>query len=191
MGCICSKGTFVHEYAGNCVTNKGSKKSSKQAVASSRGKEVVIDVGNSGNVSTAKNLVSASLALDDWEKKAMATAKQNASSNADVTQEGTREEKHISRVFSVSNGVDGAQVAAGWPLWLTSVAGEAIQGWVPRKADSFEKLEKVQFQNSFCLDQQRLLVLSSLHVVVSLINSSYMLLVIFGDVRQKRCSRLT
>ncbi|XP_052194251.1 LOW QUALITY PROTEIN: probable serine/threonine-protein kinase At1g09600 [Diospyros lotus] len=143
MGCICSKGTVVHEYAENCVTNKGSKKSSKQAVASSRGKEVVIDVGNGGNVSTAKNLVSASLALDDWEKKAMATAKKNASSNADVTREGTREDEQISRVFSVSNGVDGAQVAAGWPLWLTSVAGEAIQGWVPRKADSFEKLEKI------------------------------------------------
>lgn len=35
------------------------------------------------------------------------------------------------------------QVAAGWPSWLTSVAGEAIQGWIPRRADSFEKLEKI------------------------------------------------
>lgn len=39
--------------------------------------------------------------------------------------------------------VEGEQVAAGWPGWLSDVAGEAIQGWVPRKADSFEKLEKV------------------------------------------------
>ncbi|KAJ7974363.1 GPCR kinase [Quillaja saponaria] len=39
--------------------------------------------------------------------------------------------------------VDAEQNAAGWPAWLTSVAGEAIQGWVPLRADSFEKLEKV------------------------------------------------
>ncbi|CAH8359449.1 unnamed protein product [Eruca vesicaria subsp. sativa] len=30
-----------------------------------------------------------------------------------------------------------------WPSWLTSVAGEAIKGWVPRSADSYEKLEKI------------------------------------------------
>ena len=38
-----------------------------------------------------------------------------------------------------------AHVAAGWPAWLTSVAGEAVRGWVPRRADSFEKLEKARF----------------------------------------------
>ena len=30
-----------------------------------------------------------------------------------------------------------------WPSWLASVAGEAIKGWVPRSADSYEKLDKV------------------------------------------------
>ncbi|GBG67658.1 hypothetical protein CBR_g786 [Chara braunii] len=34
-------------------------------------------------------------------------------------------------------------VAAGWPSWLSTVAAEAIRGWVPRKADSFEKIEKI------------------------------------------------
>ncbi|KAK1432892.1 hypothetical protein QVD17_09794 [Tagetes erecta] len=34
-------------------------------------------------------------------------------------------------------------VAAGWPSWLTAVAGEAIQGWLPLKSDSFERLEKI------------------------------------------------
>lgn len=37
----------------------------------------------------------------------------------------------------------GEQVAAGWPPWLTEVCGEALNGWLPRKADSFEKIEKV------------------------------------------------
>ncbi|KAM7498697.1 hypothetical protein LguiA_023111 [Lonicera macranthoides] len=39
--------------------------------------------------------------------------------------------------------MEGEQVAAGWPSWLAAVAGEAICGWVPRKADSFEKLDKI------------------------------------------------
>ncbi|KAF7842804.1 putative serine/threonine-protein kinase [Senna tora] len=45
--------------------------------------------------------------------------------------------------MGVHRGERGAQVLAGWPSWLTSVAGEAISGWIPRRADSFEKLEKI------------------------------------------------
>ncbi|XP_010524900.1 PREDICTED: probable serine/threonine-protein kinase At1g54610 [Tarenaya hassleriana] len=37
----------------------------------------------------------------------------------------------------------GEQVAAGWPPWLSDVCGEALNGWLPRKADSFEKIEKI------------------------------------------------
>ncbi|XP_008790097.3 protein IMPAIRED IN BABA-INDUCED STERILITY 1-like isoform X2 [Phoenix dactylifera] len=47
------------------------------------------------------------------------------------------------RLGSLANSLQGEQVAAGWPAWLSAVAGEAIQGWVPLKADSFEKLEKI------------------------------------------------
>ncbi|KAG2302307.1 hypothetical protein Bca4012_060623 [Brassica carinata] len=36
-----------------------------------------------------------------------------------------------------------AQVAAGWPAWLVSVAGEALVDWTPRRASTFEKLEKI------------------------------------------------
>ncbi|KAH7352371.1 hypothetical protein KP509_19G042000 [Ceratopteris richardii] len=38
---------------------------------------------------------------------------------------------------------EGEQVAAGWPSWLSAVAGESIKGWIPRRADSFEKLDKI------------------------------------------------
>ncbi|KAH7280176.1 hypothetical protein KP509_37G054700 [Ceratopteris richardii] len=38
---------------------------------------------------------------------------------------------------------EGEQVSAGWPAWLSAVAGEAIHGWIPRRADSFEKLDKI------------------------------------------------
>ncbi|XP_039041928.1 probable serine/threonine-protein kinase At1g09600 [Hibiscus syriacus] len=38
---------------------------------------------------------------------------------------------------------DAELVAAGWPSWLVSVAGEAVRGWLPRRVESFDKLEKV------------------------------------------------
>ncbi|OVA17420.1 Protein kinase domain [Macleaya cordata] len=31
----------------------------------------------------------------------------------------------------------------GWPAWLSAVAGDAIEGWTPRRADTFEKLDKI------------------------------------------------
>ncbi|KAJ3674314.1 hypothetical protein LUZ60_004930 [Juncus effusus] len=39
--------------------------------------------------------------------------------------------------------IEGEAVAAGWPSWLSSVAAEAVQGWVPLKVDAYEKLEKI------------------------------------------------
>lgn len=53
---------------------------------------------------------------------------------------GRAERLSISKRF-----VEAEQVAAGWPSWLSSAAPEAIQGWVPLSADSFEKLEKVTY----------------------------------------------
>ncbi|RZC72226.1 hypothetical protein C5167_035669 [Papaver somniferum] len=47
------------------------------------------------------------------------------------------------RLGNLQRYVEGEQIAAGWPAWLSAVAGEAIQGWVPLRADSFEKLEKI------------------------------------------------
>ncbi|KAL5543824.1 hypothetical protein UlMin_007608 [Ulmus minor] len=31
----------------------------------------------------------------------------------------------------------------GWPSWLMAVAGDAIHGWTPRRANSFERLAKI------------------------------------------------
>ncbi|XP_060190184.1 probable serine/threonine-protein kinase At1g54610 [Lycium barbarum] len=43
----------------------------------------------------------------------------------------------------VPKALEGELIAAGWPSWFAAVAGEAINGWVPRKADTFEKLDKI------------------------------------------------
>ncbi|CAN4106195.1 unnamed protein product [Withania somnifera] len=47
------------------------------------------------------------------------------------------------RLSNPPKNVHGEQVAAGWPSWLSEVAGEAINGWIPRRADAFEKLAKI------------------------------------------------
>ncbi|KAG4940936.1 hypothetical protein JHK87_044807 [Glycine soja] len=38
---------------------------------------------------------------------------------------------------------DLSSVAAGWPSWLSKVAGEAINGLTPRRADTFEQIDKI------------------------------------------------
>lgn len=40
-------------------------------------------------------------------------------------------------------GLSGEHVVSGWPTWLAYVAPKAVDGWLPRRADSFEKLDKV------------------------------------------------
>ncbi|KAL8524920.1 hypothetical protein ACS0TY_014514 [Phlomoides rotata] len=47
------------------------------------------------------------------------------------------------RLSNFPKHVHGEQVAAGWPPWLVAVAGEALSGWTPRRADTFEKLDKI------------------------------------------------
>ncbi|GFY85226.1 protein kinase superfamily protein [Actinidia rufa] len=53
-----------------------------------------------------------------------------------------RRSKPNPRLSNPPKHVHGEQVAAGWPSWLSDVAGEAINGWTPRRADTFEKINK-------------------------------------------------
>ncbi|XP_057525783.1 probable serine/threonine-protein kinase At1g54610 [Amaranthus tricolor] len=50
---------------------------------------------------------------------------------------------HKSDIRLVPKAREGEQIAAGWPCWLAMAAGEAIDGWIPRRADTFERLEKI------------------------------------------------
>lgn len=54
-----------------------------------------------------------------------------------------RRSKTNPRLSNPPKHLRGEQVAAGWPPWLTAVCGEALNGWIPRKADTFEKIDKV------------------------------------------------
>ncbi|XP_038901925.1 probable serine/threonine-protein kinase At1g54610 isoform X2 [Benincasa hispida] len=46
-------------------------------------------------------------------------------------------------IGKIPNAAEAEQVAAGWPSWLAVVAGEAIKGWLPKRANNFIKLEKI------------------------------------------------
>ncbi|KAK9664210.1 hypothetical protein RND81_14G026200 [Saponaria officinalis] len=50
---------------------------------------------------------------------------------------------NFSGLSTIPKAREGEQVAAGWPSWLASAAGEAVSGWIPRRADSFERLNKI------------------------------------------------
>ncbi|KAL4580778.1 hypothetical protein LXL04_016980 [Taraxacum kok-saghyz] len=168
MGCMCSKGISTNEYA-----EKESKRSSKRFLGSSRRDEVAVEVDNGGNDAATTRLISednrehtASSRQTPWEQQKeeeeerksvvyeqvqvqvksqvqpLVQLSQNpieAKGNGDIH----IQQPEICRIYNVANGVDVTQEAAGWPSWLTAVAGEAIKGLLPRKADSFEKLDKI------------------------------------------------
>lgn len=157
MGCVCSKGFFPHEYAvDNHVRNKASRanKSTKRFAASLRKEEAVAE-GDGGATarlitnSTAEVAGSTLILWDERENNVVsdkpAKQKLQRGSTSEIGVGGGQEQPTIYRIGSLPNGERGAQVVAGWPSWLSAVAGEAIYGWVPRKADSFERLDKVSW----------------------------------------------
>lgn len=68
----------------------------------------------------------------------------DCSENSKVLKRGASQKKKAA-VFSINFGrlSESEQVAAGWPAWLTAVAAEAIDGWVPLNSDAYERLDKV------------------------------------------------
>ncbi|KAM0022532.1 putative protein-serine/threonine kinase CMGC-CDK-CRK7-CDK9 family [Helianthus debilis subsp. tardiflorus] len=65
--------------------------------------------------------------------------------NDDDVHSDNKHSKKPSFTFSLRFGRStvAEHVAAGWPAWLSAVAGEAIDGWIPLKSDTFERFEKI------------------------------------------------
>ncbi|XP_040931064.1 probable serine/threonine-protein kinase At1g54610 isoform X4 [Gossypium hirsutum] len=55
-----------------------------------------------------------------------------------------RKSKPNPRLSNLPKHLRGEQVAAGWPSWLSDACGEALNGWIPRRADTYEKIDKVK-----------------------------------------------
>ncbi|XP_060190132.1 cyclin-dependent kinase C-2 C-like [Lycium barbarum] len=65
-----------------------------------------------------------------------------SNSNSRGSKKGSSEKKAN---FSIKFGrlTEGEHLAAGWPVWLTAVTSEAIEGWMPLRSDAFQRLEKI------------------------------------------------
>ncbi|XP_031490084.1 probable serine/threonine-protein kinase At1g54610 [Nymphaea colorata] len=162
MGCICSKSARKDAKEGSVRRGKGSIKISASSrrlrVVPSRKDEVVVEPeaatdkdARARQVLKPSENVVVLPASSAGEKKADKVDKQTEGSvkkpqrtqPRDDTSDIAAKENHGLWAGNVPNQLEGEQIAAGWPSWLTSVAGEAIKGWIPRRADSFEKLDKI------------------------------------------------
>ncbi|KAI9085986.1 hypothetical protein K1719_032063 [Acacia pycnantha] len=138
MGCFCCKPSAIddsRESPRERLSNKASLDSHGSRATSSRREDGYRvkdrnDNNNDGRIASMEKQGNGSVRLqvDNYERKREKTEYVVA--------------QHPG-VGSVPKAIEGEQVAAGWPSWLAAVAGEAIKGWLPRRADSFEKLDKI------------------------------------------------
>ncbi|XP_054790428.1 probable serine/threonine-protein kinase At1g54610 [Prosopis cineraria] len=140
MGCICSKTSAVEDSREGLTT--------KLSSLSKRSSELNVSRLNSSKRDEGvwtKNV------LDGRDVKASLVSKK-PNGLVKFYNDQIREEKiekpeltvlNHPGLGKVPNATEGEQVAAGWPAWLSSVAGEAIKGWIPRRANTFERLYKI------------------------------------------------
>ncbi|GMI70652.1 hypothetical protein like AT1G09600 [Hibiscus trionum] len=162
MGCACSKGGGADDYVENNhgkrdKAHKKSRKPAKKLSVSFKRDNVVVETDatarlisdQQANNSTVSGPSSSS---EDEEKKAelvvverfkRTPSQPQMHSTMESEARGGQGQPRMSRIMNATGGERGAQVVAGWPSWIAAVAGEAINGWIPRKAESFEKFEKI------------------------------------------------
>lgn len=182
MGCVSSKAARGND---DRESQRPKRKASDRSVASSRREEIeVADVGFSNDGSTVRliskpheNVATSPIPLAiDGEKKVSSSVETiglGAVHRRGETMEvrvnmgeqnsvviGATSVGHNMVISHVPNGFRLEHTAAGWPSWLTAVAGEAVKGWLPRRADTFEKLNKV----SSSLSTTILFCVTSLHL---------------------------
>ncbi|XP_010542778.1 PREDICTED: probable serine/threonine-protein kinase At1g09600 [Tarenaya hassleriana] len=160
MGCICSKGTAEeHLYDQHEKNNGSNKTSSVQLVAPVASKKDEFPdktvEGSSGGRRTEGSAHHSSsrtsrlvVPVDDSDGKTVIVERPSRSHRRWPTADigiggGLQPYQPSNNISSIPHGPEAELVAAGWPSWLVSVAGEAIKGWVPRCAESFEMLEKI------------------------------------------------
>ncbi|MBA0711782.1 hypothetical protein Golax_010929 [Gossypium laxum] len=153
MGCMCSKSAAVQDSRENQkkrLTRKGSLDKLVQRANSSGREEVVRSKDKKGGgdvkvllVNKKSNGSSRFSYNDQVENKRILdkfeVVVKNEVEKCGVTIAG----HHHPGSERVLNSIEGELVAAGWPSWLVAVAGEAINGWIPRRASTFEKLNKI------------------------------------------------
>ncbi|XP_051146548.1 probable serine/threonine-protein kinase At1g54610 isoform X2 [Andrographis paniculata] len=135
MGCVCGKPYAIDDSKGSPGERLSNKEVSGLRAPRREDNHGVKDrLDNSSNVNEGRVIV------DNKQVNGLARVQGD---NFERKREKAEYAVHHPRGAMVPRSSEGEQVAAGWPPWLAAVAGEAIKGWVPRKADSFEKLDKI------------------------------------------------
>ncbi|KAA0067070.1 putative serine/threonine-protein kinase [Cucumis melo var. makuwa] len=161
MGCICSKGIPANDYvAENHCKERHLKSNRSSRHGTSLRKEESVLHSDGGQSDAMARLIlnqpgeenAGSTTESDGAEKVTSIGKvgsakplrqERPTMEDGIKRVGVHNNNATPRIIGVVIGEKGALVIAGWPSWLTSVAGEAINGWVPRKADSFQKLDKI------------------------------------------------
>ncbi|KAL1539080.1 [pyruvate dehydrogenase (acetyl-transferring)] kinase [Salvia divinorum] len=132
MGCVFGKQIQSRPPSGDLVVEREREKD--EAVPSGRREKIVV-----GSVSKSEEGGGGEV-QNGGQKEEAAERKDE---NARRPRGGRRRSRPNPRLSNPPKNIHGEQVAAGWPSWLSAVAGEAINGWTPRRADSFEKIDKI------------------------------------------------
>ncbi|KAL2231816.1 probable serine/threonine-protein kinase At1g09600 [Sesamum indicum] len=157
MGCLCSKRSDTEDFVAENEKEKEKdpSKSSAQVVSPLKTDEVIVGPGDKNNeaslhsrsktsIESNMTVVPPANAEENSKTRIIERPKNGHRRNSTTELKGANGmQQPMSRILSMPNGVKGEQVAAGWPSWLSSVAAEAIKGWSPRSADSYEKLNKI------------------------------------------------
>ncbi|KAJ3703875.1 hypothetical protein LUZ61_007580 [Rhynchospora tenuis] len=164
MGCLCFKAAATTGEASPSHEIGLSGKSSKPLVTSStKGQrspsptktddDAVIARTNSRRKETDKNGIKigienkASAGVDRTKRlgshRRRATVADANSQGEIALRTDANDDTGLDIIGSVPSAFSGDHTQSGWPTWLSSVSGEAIRGWLPRRADSFQKLDKI------------------------------------------------
>ncbi|KAL9382382.1 hypothetical protein Peur_025417 [Populus x canadensis] len=147
MGSICSK--RAEEEDVNINKNERQievDKSSVQLVAPTIfiKEEILVDVlGRKDALHVSKENVGNVIdLLEEGEKKTKLVDEKKKGHHGSVAMDSESiddQPRIMSRMISMRPSAE----REAWPQWLTAAAGEAVKGWLPRRADSFEKLDKI------------------------------------------------
>ncbi|XP_034678773.1 probable serine/threonine-protein kinase At1g54610 [Vitis riparia] len=137
MGCICCKPSAIEDSRESPRERLSSKASSNLRVAgaASSRREEAYRVKDRFDSNDGRTML--------IEKQANGSVRLHGENVERKRERGEYVVAQHPGLGSIPKAMEGEQVAAGWPAWLSAVAGEAIRGWLPRRADSFEKLDKI------------------------------------------------
>ncbi|KAG6398590.1 hypothetical protein SASPL_140057 [Salvia splendens] len=137
MGCVFVKQIQSRPPSGDLVVEREREKD--EAMPSGRREKVVV-----GSVSKSEEGGGGGGGRGEVQNGGQKEEVERKDENARRPRGGRRRSRPNPRLSNPPKNIHGEQVAAGWPSWLSAVAGEAINGWTPRRADSFEKIDKAR-----------------------------------------------